>query len=118
MNKILFLVSFLCIISVGAASYSKTCTPEECNRCISSALNDLQSIKVGMTRQDLLNVFTASSGFFNANTPNRAYVYRRCHYIVVDVEFAPSDTSNTTADNPKDIIKAISRPYLSEPKYD
>ena len=111
MNKIIAVVSVLCIISVVAASYSKTCTPEEYNRCLSSALKDVQTIKIGMTREDLLKVFTASSGF-RRNTLNRAYVYRRCHYIVVDVEFAPSDASNGAAESPKDIIKAISRPYF------
>ena len=41
------------------------------------------------------------------------YVYRKCGYVKVDVEFAPaSDKDNTPRDRPDDRIAKISKPYV------
>jgi hypothetical protein len=45
----------------------------------------MQKIKVGMTRADLLKVFTTEGGL--STSLNRTFVYRDCSYIKVDVEF-------------------------------
>jgi hypothetical protein len=74
-------------------------------------LPELQSIKVGMTRGELLKVFMEEGGI-SSRTRHR-YVYRKCGYVKVDVEFAPvSDNDNTPRDRPDDRITKISRPYL------
>ena len=41
----------------------------------------------GMTRADLLKVFTTEGGL--STGLNRTYVYRECQYIKVDVDFEP-----------------------------
>lgn len=78
---------------------------------ISDILIECQKIKPGMTRAELLKVFTTEGGF---STPaHRTFIYRRCPYIKIDVEFAPSDPKQTmTAERPTDTISKISKPYL------
>jgi hypothetical protein len=75
---------------------------------IAGVLNATQSIKVGMTRADLLKVFTTEGGL-SWSSP-RTYVYRQCPYIKVDVKFAAASNSEEL---PKDKIVDISRPYLA-----
>ena len=80
-------------------------------RWIRENLPELESIKVGMTRGELLKVFMEEGGI-SARTWQR-YVYRKCGYVKVDVEFAPaSDKDNTPRDRPDDRITKISKPYL------
>jgi len=67
-----------------------------------------QSIKIGMTRSDLLKVFTTEGGL--SWSTQRTYVYRECPYIKVDVKFA---ASSNTEELPKDKIVEISHPYLA-----
>src|SRR5215469_1872651 len=84
---------------------------EEHTKWIASALRSIEAIKVGMTRSELLKVFTTEGGleFRNATTSRRTYVYRLCPYIKVDVTLAISDPNQ---DLPTDKINQISRPYL------
>ena len=71
-------------------------------------MHAMQTIKVGMTRSELLTVFTAEGGIFAAS--QRVYVYRHCPYIKVDVKFA---TVSAQEELPTDKIVQISRPYLA-----
>jgi len=68
----------------------------------------MQTIKVGMTRAELLKVFTIEGGRFTRR--QRRYVYRDCPYIKVDVVFAPADDG--AAESPGDKIARISQPFL------
>jgi hypothetical protein len=84
---------------------------------IADSLKEMQKIKVGMTRADLLKVFTTEGGL--STGLNRTYVYRECSYIKVDVEFEPvgrsardSDGRVTLVEANEDVIKKISKPYL------
>jgi len=84
---------------------------------IASSLKEIQKIKVGMTRGELLKVFTTEGGL--STGLNRTYVYGDCAYIKVDVEFEPvgrpaSDTDGrvTLVEANEDVIKSISKPYL------
>ncbi|SRR6266496_2951263 len=84
---------------------------------IVKSLKEMQTIKLGMTRADLLKVFTTEGGL---STPlNRTYVYRECAYIKVDVEFEPvgrpardAEGRVTHVEANEDVIKKISKPYL------
>ncbi len=79
----------------------------EQTRWIVASLPVLESIKVGMTRKDLLKVFMEEGGL---STPQwRQYVYRRCGYIKVEVEFA---TAVDAKESPDDRITKISKPFL------
>lgn len=84
---------------------------------VAAALKRMRGIKPGMTRTDLLKVFTTEGG---ASTPlRRTFVSRDCAYFKVDVEFEavgrPSRDANgrvTLTEAAEDKIVQISRPYL------
>ncbi len=77
---------------------------------IEKVLRDVGEIKVGMTRADLLKVFTTEGGMFTSRS--RKYVYRGCPYIKVDVEFDTANSKEPLRESATDKITAISRPYL------
>jgi hypothetical protein len=79
-------------------------------RWIAANLSELESIKVGMTRKDLLKVFMGEGGLSNRTW--RRYVYRRCGYVKVDVEFAPVGDPSIFDEGPDDRITKISKPFL------
>ena len=78
---------------------------------IATALRSMQAIEVGMTRSQLMKVFTIEGGleFKSATTAQRTYVYRKCPYIKVDVKLA---ISGPHEDLPADKVLERSRPYL------
>jgi hypothetical protein len=80
-------------------------------RWIREHLPELESIKVGMTRKDLLKVFMEEGGI-STRTWER-YVYRKCIHVKVDVQFAPvGEPTGFFRVNPDDRITSISKPYL------
>src|SRR5271169_2818949 len=87
---------FLCILSISAIAHPEPPqAPSQIERehtaWIAGALNAMQTIKVGMTRSDLVRLFTTEGGL--STTSHRTYVYRQCPYIKVDVKFAASSRS-------------------------
>jgi hypothetical protein len=84
---------------------------------VSQALQKMQTIKPGMTRLELLQVFTTEGGL--SSGLHRRFVSRDCPYFKVDVEFKPAPRPdfntfkvlNSVEDNRDTIIK-ISEPYL------
>lgn len=87
-------------------------------RWVASVLSSVQELKLGMTRQDLLRVFTTEGGL--STSVQRTYVLKGCPYIKVDVHFKPvgrperdSNGRITFVEDARDIITAISRPYLA-----
>ena len=92
-------------------------TPQGHKEWIANSLKEIQTIKVGMTRADLLKVFTTEGGI--STGLHRRFVYRECPYIKVDVEFeavgrAGRDAEGrvTLDEDDRDIITKISKPYL------
>ena len=78
---------------------------------IPSILSECQKIKPGMTRAELLEVFTTEGGLSTA--AHRTFVYRGCPYIKVDVDFTLSDPKQKIVEErPTDAISKISKPYL------
>ncbi len=76
---------------------------------VANVLKRMETVKSGMTREALLTVFTTEGGL--STREQRTYVSQECPYFKVDVEF--DDTGNTTAiEDPRDVIRKISRPYL------
>jgi hypothetical protein len=82
----------------------------EAVRWIAASLTDMQGIKVGMTRAEMLKVFMEEGGISNRHW--RRYVYRKCGYIKVDVEFAPANNPDNPDESPEDRITKISQPFL------
>jgi hypothetical protein len=82
---------------------------------VAEALKRMQTIRPGMTREDLLKVFTTEGGMFSET--RRTFVSRDCPFFKVDVLFdavAPRANGGrvTFEELPQDIIVRISRPYL------
>jgi hypothetical protein len=84
---------------------------------VAESLKRMQTIKQGMTRTDLLKVFSTEGGL--STGLQRTFVSQDCPYFKVDVEFKavgrPSHDANgrvTPAEGSQDIIVKISRPYL------
>ena len=78
---------------------------------IDSALKEIAKIKAGMTRAELLKIFTTEGGLSSRTW--RRYVYKACPYIKVDVSFRALDGSkDPTRESPMDKITQISTPFL------
>ena len=78
---------------------------------ISDILKECESIKPGMTRADLLKIFTTEGGLYTQT--ERTFDHKRCLYIKVDVEFAPTKSEKRLQpEQPTDTITKISKPYL------
>jgi hypothetical protein len=84
---------------------------------VGQVLKQMQTIKPGMTRTDLLKVFRTEGGL--STGLQRTFVSRDCPYFKVDVEFEavgrPShdaDGRDTLVEGSQDIIVNVSRPYL------
>lgn len=119
MKTILGLVCIIIVFAVGAAGQGHSCTSTEREEWFHSALNEIQTVKVGMTRKDLLKVFTRAGGFFTSTRLGGTYTYIGNPYIRVDVEFSPVSTAaDRSAENPSDVIRVISKPYLAPSQYD
>lgn len=86
------------------------------NEKIQSVIIETSSVQVGMTRADLLKVFTGEGGI--SNRTFRKYGYRGCPNIKVDVEFRPVGSAASLDENPEDVITMISKPYLEFMKAD
>lgn len=81
--------------------------------CVTDALADVQKLKTGSTRKDLMERFTTEGGL--STVKERTFVYRNCLYIKVDVTFNLTDKDykgDRPGESPGDKIVTISRPYL------
>jgi len=84
-------------------------------RSIDQVLKDVSSIQSGMTRAELLRVFTTEGGL--STRDEQRYVYRRCPIIKVMVTFRrPADADDDWGGAPEeertgDIIQSISKPF-------
>jgi hypothetical protein len=108
---------FVLLLTVSILPAESARKSEEQTEWIAHSLKEMQKIRVGMTRADLLKVFTTEGGL--STGLNRTYVYRGCPYIKVDVEFEPvgrpardREGRVTLIEANEDVIKKISKPYL------
>lgn len=103
------LVAFISVAAALPASESRG--TDEHTEWIAKSLKEIESIKVGMTRVDLLKVFKEEGGISTRTW--RRYAYRDCPYIKVDVEFEPvAEPEDKLSQGPKDKIIKISKPFL------
>jgi hypothetical protein len=91
---------------------------QDATRWVGEALLEIETIKVGMSRGQLLALFDNEGGLFTGL--RSTYVYWRCPTIKVDVEFEavgrPSRDAEgraTMVQSEQDVITKISRPYLA-----
>ena len=110
---VLFAIAF-----TGSGQAIRPTDPRDHLTWVTHAMQRMQTIKPGMTREDLLKVFTTEGGLFTGL--RRIYVSRECGYFKVDVEFRATgrperdgDGRVTLLEDSRDIIVKISRPYLA-----
>lgn len=102
------LLLLLAAVSLTAGQESRL--DQEHTRWIASVMDTIHTIRPGMTRQDLLKLFTTEGGI--SNRFERTYIYRRCALIKVTVEFQPVEKSQGHDEMATDKIKSISNPFL------
>ena len=79
---------------------------------IGKVLHDIEQIRPGMKRKDLLKVFTAEGGL--STRSQRTYVYKDCPYIKVTVHFKTLEGEfSTLYEDPEDVIESLSQPFLA-----
>jgi hypothetical protein len=112
MKSTILVIATILLVAVLAFSLQGKKTEDTANHVqwVENALKEMQTIKIGMTRKDLLTIFTTEGGFSSAQS--RQYVYKKCPFIKVQVEFEPSQSSDKSAESPNDRIIKISKPYL------
>ena len=112
------------ITSIGVSGFGRAASSTREEPCsqdhqawVTHALQKMVTIRPGMTREELLKIFTTEGGL--STGLNRRFVSRDCPYFKVDVEFravgrADKDTDGrvTLVEDSRDIIVKISRPYL------
>ena len=115
------LISTASISVSGSGGVVPSAKQEPCSRdhhaWVTHALEKMKTIRTGMTREDLLKIFTTEGGL--STGLNRRFVSRDCPYFKVDVEFRAvgrsdrdSDGRVTLVEDSRDIIVKISQPYL------
>jgi hypothetical protein len=115
---LIFAVAISSSVSLRATtSQSQTQLPQSHTAWVADALKRMQAVKAGMTRSELLTVFTTEGGL--STGLQRTFVSRDCPYFKVDVEFEAVGRPNrdsqgrvTLTEDSRDIIIKISRPYL------
>ncbi len=106
-------IAFLGIVALGAAAQPEyhqrraDVAPQH-TAWVAGVLRTTQTITVGMTRSDLMKIFTTEGGLSTAS--HRTYVFRQCPFIKVDVKFTVSSHGEEL---PTDKIAEVSRPYLA-----
>jgi hypothetical protein len=122
-RQLLTLVLLSCgaILSLTRDSATPLASREQCleehRAWVAEALQKMQTIRPGMTRKDLLEVFRTEGGLSTAL--RRRYVSQECPYFKIDVEFDAVGRSNrdedgsvTLVEDDRDVIVKVSRPYL------
>jgi hypothetical protein len=113
----LLLAAFVWIgVAAGQSPVKPLVADPALTRSIDQVLKDVSSIQSGMTRAELLRVFTTEGGL--STRDEQRYVYRRCPFIKVMVSFRrPADADDDWGGAPEeertgDIIQSISKPFL------
>src|SRR5713101_1431706 len=115
MRQIVFLALLALNASLNSAQqphFSDLEHTAEANQWIEDTLVSIQTIHVGMTRDDLEKRFTIEGGFHGGPLSRQVYEYKQCGFIKVEVEFNHLLRLAT-----EDKITRISRPYLEKPSH-
>jgi hypothetical protein len=105
-----------CGVAAGQNAAKPPVADQALTHSIDQVLKDISSIQAGMSRTDLLRFFTTEGGI--STRDEQRYVYRRCPYIKVIVNFRrPADADDDWGGAPEaewtgDMIQSISKPFL------
>ncbi len=106
MNHLLCLILFVMwLVPCNADPTEKIDGPF--TKKLEAIIKEVDAIKPGQTRKDLLKLFDGEGGLYSGN--ERRYDYRTCPYIKIDVKFERNPIGPEKDD---DKIVSISKPYL------
>jgi hypothetical protein len=103
-------------VALGQSAAKLPVVDPSLTRSMDQVLKDVSSIQTGMTRGELLRIFTAERGLYTRD--GQQYVYRRCPDVKVIVNFhKPDDADVEWGNAPEeewngDVILSISKPFL------
>jgi hypothetical protein len=103
-------------VAAGQSAPKPLTVDSALTHAMEQALKDISSIQSGMTRADLLRVFAPEGGL--ATRDGQQFVYRRCPYLKVVVNFhKPDDADMDWGNAPEeewtgDVILSVSKPFL------
>lgn len=80
------------------------------DRQLQTYLIAINALKPGHTREDILKLFDYQGGL--STVEQRTFIFRQCYLIKVDVVFELVYPKGDFREDPKDVIKTISAPYL------
>jgi hypothetical protein len=100
----------LILLTASLAASQESEVDREHTQWIGSVIRTTRSIQPGMTRADLLKIFTTQGGI--STRFHRTYVLRECVNIQVNVDFVAIEDPDGNEELPTDEIKAISLPFL------
>jgi hypothetical protein len=117
-------VQFLAAASIGGSASAFASSADEARQAssdhvawVAESLKRMLTIKPGMSRDQLLDVFSTEGGISTAL--QRTFVSRDCPFFKVDVAFHRANGPKTNADRDEtvreldnDVITSITRPYL------
>src|ERR1700747_2231939 len=95
------------VLTASLVSAQRSEVDADHTKWIARVIDEIQTLKPGMTRKDLVHVFETEGGI--STRRQRTYVYRQCPYIKVTVEFEPVDNYEDIQEMPMDKITKISR---------
>jgi len=124
MIRQIFTLALLSIIAGSATSsvrMARTASQDprrqDYNAWVAHTLEKMETVKPGMTREELLKVFTTEGGL--STGLHQTFVSQDCPYFKVDVDFKavgrPEQDDEgrvTLEEDSRDIIVEVSRPYL------
>lgn len=111
--RLLFVAALVALAAFAYGPFAvEAQAPQNHTEWLAESLKEMETVKVGMTRADLLKVFEGEGGL--SVPERRRYVYRKCPYIKVDVEFelAGGRGGIRSVEGPADKIVKISKPFL------
>ena len=110
--------TLICWLFTIALWTPQRCTPNDHMEWLAHSFQELETIHVGMKREDLLKILKPEAGFFSSTRSKGIYVYRGSPYIKLDVEFASESGDQQGPESANDVVTSVSRPYLAQPVYD
>jgi hypothetical protein len=108
----LFVTACLLVSGTNVSHSQQPSAEEDHTKWVAAVLNQIETIKPGMTRGDLTKTFREEGGL--STRSHGKYVFKGCPYIKVDVVFTSSDNDQLTENR----IVSISRAYLEYTVWD
>jgi len=105
-----------CMLLFRQAPRQSAKSEQPCCALVKTALDDMNQIKVGMTRRELELHLDPDGGLQFAGEGR--YVYPQCEYIKVDIQFKPAPPPKGEVLSPEDTVTKVSRPYIAYPARD